>query len=310
MKKLISILCACCIAMIPVLPNARALNMSEDISSSSITSTSKQTFTIDDGTPNGYTLDILILDDKILTSHKEDDGTTTVMTSDLSTGEMLIQHFNNQTLLTESTDYSTAYSDIDSNHISRASSNGYLWNSYYTNIGSVQYKPNGYTGEKLKLNFQAKEKSHFFREEKRINESTGKTLQWFVQQLVSWGEAAGVFVLASTSVTMTNVLISAGVIFVVSGVITQVTSPKIEATGMHYYVKATEPIGGITHEVTGTYMQCVAGSRVDKTFYDGYYPQFIKANDTKTAGAFFALFRDTGYDGVASFNGTLTVPYK
>lgn len=70
------------------------------------------------------------------------------------------------------------------------------------------------------------------------------------------------------------------------------------------------PYTHAVHESEGTYMECVAGSLMNKQFSSGDYPQFIKKQDASVASVFFSLFRDGGFNGVQSYNATLTVPYK
>lgn len=164
--------------------------------------------------------------------------------------------------------------------------------------------------KKMTLNFQAREKGHFFRVSKQINAARGQSIQWLVQEIISWGETAGIFVLVSLASNIVSAMVAEGVLAVVNKVIESVASPTLVVTGMDYDIKATEPVGGGIVETEGSYFECVAGSKMNKIFTEGYYPQFIKQKDKSIASTFFSYFRDGGYDGVEKFSATITVPYK
>ncbi|WP_298035266.1 hypothetical protein [uncultured Dysosmobacter sp.] len=304
MKRIMSLFCACLLLILPLTQNAAAAyRPSYSTEQSSLEY--HDTFVIDDGSIDGYVVKVDVKNGIIQTRHIEEDGTITIMATDLATNIMTTQTVRAGKIISEKSELSP----VSLNAFAIQNTSDYIWNKNYTNIGSVTYKANGYTGEELKLNIQAKEQGNFSNCKMQLNESQGKALQFLVQQLIEW-----VMNLGAASVLVVDVivdsLIATAVIVVVNGVITAIASPTIMATGMNYDVKATDPFGNRSVEVEGTFMKCTAGSRLNETFSSGYYPQFLKNKDESTASDFFVLFRDMGYNGVKTYNATVTVPYK
>ncbi len=322
MKRFVSIVCSTCLLALPLFQTVGAVNVEhieamnpKEIYLPNAQSRSEpyhDTIVIDDGTEEGYVISVEIADGIVKTEHTEDDGSLTVMSTDTSTGVTTTEVFQDgeiaETYSEKSQGVAEAQEAAEAQFNARAS--GYIWNSSYTNIGSVTYKANVYTGEKMTLHFQARETGHFFQVSKSLSGVKGKTVQAAVHEFIDWAEIKNLFVLVSTASEIVSSLISKGILTVMDGLITAVLSPSVTATGMNYDVKAKEPVGGITITTEGCYFQCVSGSKMNEIFTEGYYPQFIKEKDKYIASTFFSYFRDGGYDGVEKFSATITVPYK
>ncbi len=243
---------------------------------------------------------IEILDGFVVSTHA-DGETTTIMRTNIETGDTNITMYEAGQLVKETQD------SIELNHDNMNIAPLFAFPTSYVRIGSVSFNKND-AGVAYVVDIECKETQESRNERYNIAQHKTKAIQLLVNGLIAYFVPFNIFNAIGTAGAVADWLTEAGIISLRNDVIEYVTSEYIDGFISNYNVRCTNQYGA-SFESPGDAVYVLSGSRKNTVVFGGLYPQFLEKEDSSVASTVYFHFDGYGYRGVQTWNSRILVDY-